>query len=230
MSRIRSIKPEFFLDDEIATMEPLARLLFIGLWLMADREGRLENRPKRVKAEVLPYDDCNIELMLTKLATGGFVNFYEVGGERYIEIPNFLKHQRPNIKESPSVIPQNVTGDNLEKHGCKSGKALMEGKGREGRGVKTLAYGEGFEEFWKAYPERKGKKYPASVKYAKRIKDGATDATLLLAAQNYARERATENDPKFTQHASTFLNQRGDEDYQTAPVAPADDTARFGKW
>jgi hypothetical protein len=55
VARSRNIKPGFFLNDELAECEPLARILFAGLWCIADREGRLEDRPKRIKAEVLPY-------------------------------------------------------------------------------------------------------------------------------------------------------------------------------
>jgi len=37
--RIRSIKPEFWKSETVAALSPLARLLFIGLWNYADREG-----------------------------------------------------------------------------------------------------------------------------------------------------------------------------------------------
>ena len=41
MARIRTIKPEFFTSDDICALSPLARLLYVGLWCEADREGRL---------------------------------------------------------------------------------------------------------------------------------------------------------------------------------------------
>jgi hypothetical protein len=69
--RARNIKPGFFKNEELATKDPLARILFEGLWCMADREGRLEDRPARIKAEVLPYDECDIEPLLSSLASGG---------------------------------------------------------------------------------------------------------------------------------------------------------------
>ena len=105
MARSRNIKPSFFTNDELAELDPLARLLFIGLWTIADREGRLEDRPKRIKAEILPYDDCDIDACLKNLSNKSFVVRYEVNGERYIQICNFKKHQNPHIKENPSVIP-----------------------------------------------------------------------------------------------------------------------------
>lgn len=57
MARIRQIKPEFYLDDELALCSRDARLLFPGLWMLADRAGRLENRPAKIKAQVFPYDN-----------------------------------------------------------------------------------------------------------------------------------------------------------------------------
>lgn len=105
MARARNIKPGFFLNDELAECDPLARLLFAGLWCIADREGRLEDRPKRIKAETLPHDNCDADALLEQLAVAGFILRYQVGGDRFIQVLNFDKHQNPHVKESPSSIP-----------------------------------------------------------------------------------------------------------------------------
>lgn len=74
MARARNIKPGFFANEDLAECEPLARLLFAGLWCLADREGRLEDRPKRIRAELLPYDMCDADSLLNQLqARGGAV-------------------------------------------------------------------------------------------------------------------------------------------------------------
>ena len=66
--RARNIKPGFFENEELADLPPLTRLLYIGLWLLADREGRLENRPRRIKAQIFPYERRpDIPAMLTVL-------------------------------------------------------------------------------------------------------------------------------------------------------------------
>lgn len=103
--RARNIKPSFFTNDVLAECEPLARLLFAGLWTIADREGRLEDRPKKIKAEVLPYDVCDCELLLHALTEYGFISRYVVGENKFIQILNFVKHQNPHVKEAPSTIP-----------------------------------------------------------------------------------------------------------------------------
>lgn len=86
-------------------MPPLTRILFAGLWTLADRAGRLENRPKRIKAEVLPYDDCNVVTMLFSLQNAGFITCYEVGNLHIIQILKFSEHQNPHKKEVDSVLP-----------------------------------------------------------------------------------------------------------------------------
>lgn len=105
MARARNIKPAFFMNDELAEIDPLGRLLFIGLWTIADREGRLEDRPARIKVETLPYDNCDVDELLNELAKRDFIRRYEVDGVRYIQVTNFSKHQNPHRNERQSEIP-----------------------------------------------------------------------------------------------------------------------------
>lgn len=105
MARARNIKPGFFTNDALAEVSPLARILFAGLWCFADREGRLNDRPKKIKAEILPYDECNTDELLEDLAKHGFLIRYEVDGAKYIQVVNFDKHQNPHVKEQASEIP-----------------------------------------------------------------------------------------------------------------------------
>lgn len=99
MARSRNIKPAFFKNETLAECAPLARLLFAGLWCLADRVGRLEDRPKRIRAEILPYDDGCVDDILNELHNAGFILRYGVGEKRYIQVVNFGKHQNPHCKE-----------------------------------------------------------------------------------------------------------------------------------
>lgn len=103
--RARNIKPDFFLNEKLAEVSPHERLLFIGLWCLADREGRLEDRPKRIRAAVFPYEDVEVDSMLDRLHQAGFLIRYEVDQDQYITLPNFLKHQSPHSREMASAIP-----------------------------------------------------------------------------------------------------------------------------
>ncbi|HBP27925.1 MAG TPA: hypothetical protein DD666_00735 [Advenella kashmirensis] len=105
MARARNIKPGFFTNDNLADINPLGRLLFIGLWTICDRSGRLEDRHRKIKAEVLPYDNCDADELLSELEKHGFILRYTSGDDRYIQVLNFNKHQNPHVKETESTIP-----------------------------------------------------------------------------------------------------------------------------
>lgn len=114
MTRARLLKPGFFLNEQLAELPYPARILFEALWCIADRAGRLDDRPKRIKHEALPYDDENVDDLLQKLHDGGFIVRYSVEGTRYIQVVNFSKHQSPHIHEAKSVIP--APGETPEEH------------------------------------------------------------------------------------------------------------------
>lgn len=104
MSRVRDLNPGFFLDDELADLTPLHRLLFAGLWCIADREGRLADRPRKIKPQVLPYDDCDVDEMLTALHDFGFIFRYGAAGRPAIAIPAWKRYQRVHYKEAESIL------------------------------------------------------------------------------------------------------------------------------
>lgn len=108
MARARNIKPGFFDNEILGDLPPLTRLLFIGLWCIADREGRLEDKPRKIKKMLLGYDDVNadgVDNMLQALHDNGFIFRYKIETEEYIQVINFTKHQNPHIKEKGSEIP-----------------------------------------------------------------------------------------------------------------------------
>lgn len=113
MARARNIKPQFFTNDELSELPPLARLLFIGLWTIADFKGCFEYKPKRLKVQLLPYDDCDIEQLVSALDKSRFISIYSVQGQTFGKVLNFNKHQNPhkNEKEKGSDIPDIYQND-----------------------------------------------------------------------------------------------------------------------
>ena len=132
MSRIRTIKPEYFLDDEIAQLHPLTRILFTGLWCLADKAGRLEDKPLKIKVQILPYDKHDVNAELDVLHDKGFILRYEVEGKKYIQIRTFTKHQRLHHTEKESDIPP-YNGEITVKQPLDVGENSVgkEGKGKE---------------------------------------------------------------------------------------------------
>lgn len=102
--RARNIKPGFFKNEELAECQPLARILFSGLWCLADRNGYVEDRPKRIKAEVLPHDNCDCDALLQELEAHSFIKRIMVNDIKVLVIPTFKDHQRPHPKE-PEIFP-----------------------------------------------------------------------------------------------------------------------------
>ena len=107
MARARNIKPSFFTNEQVSDNCPLGRLLFIGLWTMADFKGDLEWKEKSLKIQLLPWDDCSIKELAINLDKSGLIRFYSDGNKIYINIPNFERHQNPhkNEREKGSEIP-----------------------------------------------------------------------------------------------------------------------------
>lgn len=147
--RIRTIKPEFWSHEDIADLAPICRLLFIGLWSMADRRGRLEDRPRRIKASVLPYDEADIDDLLNQLHAAGFIIRYTLNELELIQVVGFEKHQRINGKEAEteSEYPEHTPGSEREAPGKHPGstREAVEITGREGKGREGNMEGKGKE-------------------------------------------------------------------------------------
>lgn len=108
MARTRYIKPEFFDSEKVAELSLAARLLFVGLWTLADRDGRFELSPRRIKARLFPYDDAiDVTALLNELIGRKMLQPYSASdGTALGFLPGFPKHQRPHPNEAKSVLPE----------------------------------------------------------------------------------------------------------------------------
>lgn len=95
MSRIRSVHPGFFTDEDLVSVSMPARLLFIGLGVEADDKGIFEWKPLTIKMRVFPADNVAVEELLTELSGVGAVRRYEVDGRSFGAIRNFRRFQKP---------------------------------------------------------------------------------------------------------------------------------------
>jgi len=156
MARIRYLKPEFFFDEDLADLDYVVRLAFQGLWVNADKAGRVCDSPKKLKALIFPYDEVDMDDLLFQLEKKPFINRYEVDDKKYIQILNWDLHQKPHHTEKDSVIP----GD-MEK-----GKIKIKKKIKQVKATCELSNGEltvkerlkAFEDIWSKYPNKAGKK------------------------------------------------------------------------
>lgn len=207
MARIRTIKPEFFTSEDIVSLSPMARLLYIATWCESDKEGRLPWKPATFKLRYFPGDKCDIKSICNELVVAGLVVLY---GDGFAYVPSFSKHQHINPRESASVLPAPPEVDASPRVATRQDASIpdvhsanpesvtqggREGKGREGTRVKTRATSipEGFaiSERVKTWAEEKGfgsldAQLEALTSYAKR--KGATyvdwDEALMTAVRD----------------------------------------------
>lgn len=136
MPRKRMIDPDFWLDEEIASLPYEYRLFYIASWNFADDRGVLIDSPNRLQAQIFPYEDKDVEPIIDKLADLGKYVKFTSEGRNYLWIRKFLKHQSIN-RPTPSKLPappseEQVTEDSRRTHAqVTEDSRLREGKGRE---------------------------------------------------------------------------------------------------
>ncbi len=201
--RARNIKPAFFKNEELVKLPEAVRLLFIGLWCLADRRGRLEDRPARIKMEIYPCDPHDVSTMLDLLQHHAFIIRYERNENHYIQIINFEKHQYPHIREQESTIPAP----------CKPGASTMQARlnpeslDTESPLLNTASQQKTrFEEIWNRYPKRLGRK-DAEKHFRASVKTDQDWEEIKRALENYQIHlRAEATEPNYIKHGSTWFN------------------------
>lgn len=228
MARARNIKPGFFTNEELAECSLGARLLFIGLWTLADREGRLEDRPKRFKAALFPFDSVEVEPLLIELNSVGVILRYQIGALKLIWIPKFVKHQSPHQNEVASILPAysgnipsapekseafalNPSSLNTE---CGTLNVLPSEESALKPKRKRVEYEDSFSAWFLAYPRRVAK-LAAAKAYASAVQRIASEnggdldkaaAVLLAATQAFAKTADMHDGGHFCPYPATWLN------------------------
>lgn len=139
------------MDDGLEAVSLEAHFLLAGLPVLADSAGRLEDRPKRIQAQIFPYrPTVDVDACLSELAKTGHVARYVVRGVRYLQVVNWEKDQRPHVKEADSVIPPpaDYTGprQGSELAGNSPGTRRGESAGIMGVGSGVLDSGSGIRD------------------------------------------------------------------------------------
>jgi len=213
MTRIRTIKPEFWCDEKLAQMSTIDRLVFLGLMSMADDYGRVHDNIKVIDAFMFPYSEESSRESVANLSrTGRIVRGISSSGMKILEIVNWSKHQRVDkpqpLKALPPIYKKNAENSNEnsipEPFANDSGMvpelvAPLTSYHRPpttdqgspinmsaDRGRSFSEYSDEFENFWKAYPkQRRTKKQEAYRKWKLALK--RVDAeTLTKKAAEYA--------------------------------------------
>lgn len=210
--RARNIKPGFWENEVLGRASHTDRLLFIGLWCLADRDGKLEDRPDRIKHLLFGYDrrPVDVEKSLCILMHMHLITRYCVNDQHYIIIPNFKKHQYPNIHETKSKIPDPVMCTLMHVHDSECMPVSLNTVSLNTDPPIIPQKGDcfDFEILWERYPKnadgtRTGKK--AALRYFNAsVKTPEDYEAIQKALDNYnASDRVTRG---FVQNGSTWFN------------------------
>jgi len=139
MARIRTIKPEFPQSESMGRCSRDARLLFIMLWTIVDDSGRTRAASRMLASLLYPYDgDAGslIQGWLDELVTERCIVVYIVNGHSYLEICNWLDHQKidkPSRSKFPSFVePSRILANPRE---GSSGDQRIKDQGSEDQGA-----------------------------------------------------------------------------------------------
>ena len=187
MARIRTIKPEFPQSETVGKLSRDARLLFIQLWTVADDFGRARAASRMLASLLYPYDDdarALIDGWMDELEQKDCIRRYEADGSHYLEIINWLKHQKID-RPSKSRLPEFREGS----RGFARPRRGTLDLGPRPKNSPSSANGldDGFGQFWAAYPKKKGKPL-ARKAYAKAMRE--TSLPVILAALSKQKQLA----------------------------------------
>ena len=220
--RARNVKPGLFTNEILCEYDPWFILLFEGIWLMADREGRLLDNPAKIKRQLFPTRKVNVEKGLTTLAEDLFIKRYVVENTKIIQILNWKKHQSPHVNEGASTLPappkevqepgkhrtnpsDSLIPDSLIPDSKQLRNAVTIGSNKDSSN-KTQESLE-FEKAWQIYPTRPGRSKEATLKAWKaRINEGHAVEEMLRGAERYALYvKTTNTDPQYIKLPATFF-------------------------
>jgi len=159
MARIRTIKPEFWTDEDMSELSEPSALLAIGLLNYSDDEGYFNANPSLIKAAIFPIREPskNIPGMLQELSDCGYICTYsdKESNKVYGHVVNFTKHQRVD-KAKPSEIKElKINSGSIQDESKNDQGRVLAGKEGNGRERKELdAF---FDLFWAKFPNKKDK-------------------------------------------------------------------------
>jgi hypothetical protein len=224
VARIRTIKPEYWSDELIASWPHISRLAYIALWNESDDAGRLRANPLYLKAHLFPYDaDLDMGKALAPIVESGRLVVYSVDGQAYGFLPNFREHQvinRPAPSRLPAPPSEGLTGESVDTPGGITDDSVSipglfpelsvrTHPGKEWKGMDIPRGSEDsmsrFPAFWSLYPKKVGK--ADTEREWKKLTDAEREKAIQTVPVYAASGRVADGfvqDPRRWLHAKTF--------------------------
>lgn len=108
MARKRMIDPTIWQSEDFGRLSTLAKIVFIGLFSLADDEGRGRCNPVYLKSTLFPYEEnirsTDIDKTLSEISSNMSVVLYSCDGSSYYSLlswDTFQKIDRPSQSKIP---------------------------------------------------------------------------------------------------------------------------------
>lgn len=102
------------ISEKVNGLSLFGRLLYTWMIPHTDDFGRMTGSPAKVRALVVPMADettSDVEQALQDMENRGLIKWYEVDGEKFIQIINFDQHQQGLHKRTKSKFPDPPSND-----------------------------------------------------------------------------------------------------------------------
>lgn len=255
--RIRSIKPQFWRSPDVMGLSHFQRLLFIGLWNIADDEGRGVYDPASIAADLFltefslnPHGVItDVSSAFTEYSNREMVAVYEVKKRKYFQVLQWREHQRVN-RATESKIPPMTSGnegtkliseDSLNTHGgltlgirnkeqgIRNKERDMSEASSDVPARKPNTYPDAFEEWWRAYPRHKNASKKKSLDAWRKALKVIDESRLLELTRVYAANPGVE-EVRLIPHPTTWLNEQRWESIDDADIQPPTQSRKKTGW
>lgn len=176
MSRIRTIKPEFWKHEDLSELPPETHMLAAALLNYADDEGYFNANPKLIQAECCPLrdDSTTVRRSIELLSSIGYIRLFEgADGKSYGHVVKFAIHQRVDRPKESKIKELELSTNNrrtIDEQSSLEGKGKEQGKEEERKGKDRSQMLAWFESLWDSFSSdygEKGSKKTAQTQFEK---------------------------------------------------------------
>lgn len=224
------IKPDFWADEKIGKLSPMARLLFIGTLNFCDDVGVCRCTAGFLRSQIFQFDDVSIkqvDCMIQELIKNSLILTIKMNGESFLFVKNFFKHQKIDRPSPFRFIPETTKHNVLELFNSSSDVVvtrytLDEQYKEKEKEKENMSQGDTdfFEQAWELYPIKKGKS-DAKKHFKASVKTEDDFGNFKKALDTYKKEITDKRTSKeFIKHGKTFFKDW--KDYLTDDQSPLD--------
>lgn len=132
MGRIRSVKPEYFIDGKILNLPDSTALFFVALWTICDDHGYFTFNNKELSKATARWRAQDVTTFLKRLHIEGLIDLSSTSG---VGLVRGWRHQRIDKRRPSKWEAEQIQWDTKSEAGKK--RAGEERKGEEGKGKES---------------------------------------------------------------------------------------------